>query len=152
MYAQTKGSSALAPAVERQKVVKKKIRPRRKQNRVIKTIATILVAAGAAVTLLFNYAAMVEMSNDVSRMRGELAALKSENTRKKVEIDASIDLNKIEVEALKLGMRRPERSQTVYICSNEKDYAEVIPGEAPEKGGVLAAVINSISAALSYLN
>lgn len=152
MHAQIRGTSALSPTPERQRVIKKKVSAKKRRSRALKTIVSIILASVMAATLLYNFAAMVEISNDICRLKNELEDLRAENTRKKVEIDASIDLGKIEQEALRLGMRRPEKSQTVYLASDQNDYAEVLEDNRTEKGGAIASIINSIWAALSYLN
>ena len=70
---------------------------------------------------------MLQAQTDVSALETELAELTKENSNKKISIEQSIDLKKIEEIAIsQYGMQRLDKNQTVYVKVVQDDYGEVV--------------------------
>lgn len=97
---------------------------------------------------------IIEANNQVKNLQDELNRLKRITEQVKVELDSSIDLEKIErVAREKLGMKRPESYQIVHVDVNTSDYAQVL-GNTPKPNtthNLLAIIFNRINKVLAYL-
>lgn len=60
-------------------------------------------------------------------MEEELSELTETNNNKKIQLEKSVDLKKIEEIAIsQYGMQRPDKNQIVYVRVVQSDYGEVI--------------------------
>ena len=63
----------------------------------------------------------------VEKKQAELNALVASNEKLQVDIDRSLDLDKVETIARdELGMRRAEKHQTIYLDMSQSDYVEKV--------------------------
>ncbi len=68
---------------------------------------------------------ITDKSAGIDKKRNELNALITSNEKLQVEIDRSLDLDKVEAIAIgELGMRRAEKYQTVYVDLEQTDFVE----------------------------
>jgi cell division protein FtsL len=120
----------------------------------IKTILGILICFAVAFCILLRYVTITEASNKIDGYKKQISQLERLNEQMQVEIDRSIDLKKVEeIARTKLGMRRPEKFQMVYVKLDKSDYAEIVeqPMDNTNKNR-FAAVVTVINNVLEYLN
>ncbi|NLY42442.1 MAG: hypothetical protein GX066_00375 [Clostridiaceae bacterium] len=121
----------------------------------IRTLLQVLLCFGVAFFIILRYAAIAEESSQVEAYKKQLNQLKRNNEQMQVELDRSINLQKIEeIAKNRLGMRRPEKYQIVYVTIEKKDYAEVVY-EQPDKDnrlGGLSTLMTIINNVLEYLH
>ena len=102
------------PKAQTKQIVKKKTKTKAKAK--ISTIFMIAFLAAAAFLVLFRGVMITEKCNQIEKKEKELTDTVAVNQKMQLEIDQSLDLKKVEsVATEKLGMRRPEKYQTVYV-------------------------------------
>lgn len=119
-----------------------------------KVMLSIAISLAIAFTILWRYTMIIEANNQVKNLQDELSRLERITEQVKVELDSSIDLERIErIAREELGMRRPENYQIVYVDINTSDYAQVL-GNTPKPNtthNLLAIIFNRINKVLAYL-
>lgn len=91
----------------------------------VMNIVKILLFMACAFVVLYRAVIITDKCNAVEKKQDELNALVTANEKLQFEIDRSLDLKKVEAVAQnKLGMRRAEKYQTVYIDLAPVDYVE----------------------------
>lgn len=102
---------------------------------------SILFVATAAFAVLCRGVMITESTNRLEKKRKELSDMVSTNQRMEMEIEHSLDLKTVEDAATeRLGMRQPEKYQTVYVNLEQVDHVEKIKGSSPgEENKLLAA-------------
>ncbi len=89
-------------------------------------IVTVLMAVTVHTQVL-----LMQAKSTVETMAEELATLTEENNNKKIQLEQSVDLKKIEQIAIsQYGMQRPDKNQIVYVRVVQNDYGEVINSAA----------------------
>lgn len=87
----------------------------------------LLIVFAIAVGTIYTKVLVLQAQTDVSALETELAELTKENSNKKISIEQSIDLKKIEEIAIsQYGMQRLDKNQTVYVKVVQDDYGEVV--------------------------
>ena len=67
---------------------------------------------------------LYEKSSEINRLENRLEQAQSETKQAQIAAERTIDLNLLEeVAATKFAMSRPEKTQTVYINIQQRDYA-----------------------------
>lgn len=114
---------------------KAKVRHSRRQKAATKAItapallimATAIVLAGLcgniALRLQIN-----EVNAEINEVKAAIAELDSEKTELEVEMQRRISYANLELEAVQLGMKKPEKENVVYIRVNDKDAAKTADG------------------------
>lgn len=93
----------------------------------MRTICTILVVFAVACTVLHRNAVIIQSVSKINALMGDLDDAKSENIKNELALEKSVDLTYIEeVATRKLGMKRPDKFQTVYVDVTQSNYAEVM--------------------------
>lgn len=69
-----------------------------------------------------------EVNSQINDMKAAISELDSEKTALEVEVQRRISYANIELEASELGMKKPEKSNVVYIQVNDKDTAKTADG------------------------
>lgn len=130
------------PKAQTKQIVKKKTKTKAKAK--ISTIFMIAFLAAAAFLVLFRGVMITEKCNQIEKKEKELTDTVAVNQKMQLEIDQSLDLKKVEsVATEKLGMRRPEKYQTVYVNLEQVDYVEKTSGHAA--GGInILGLFNTI--------
>lgn len=102
---------------------------------------SILFVATAAFAVLCRGVMITESTNRLEKKRKELSDMESTNRRMEMEIEHSLDLKTVENAATeRLGMRQPEKYQTVYVNLEQVDHVEKIKGNSlGEENKLLAA-------------
>ncbi len=124
--------------------------PKRVNIKLLKkrVVCAMLLAFVMAFTVLFRYAAIATEYSKLSKAREKLELLNANVVEKQVVATGNLDPKKIELEAQRLGLHQPTKSQIKYISLGNTDKGEVIKAE--ETTG-FAAFINGLSDILEYL-
>lgn len=69
-----------------------------------------------------------EVNSQINDMRSAIAELDSEKTSLEVEMQRRISYSNLELEAIQLGMQKPEKENVVYIRVNDKNAAVTSDG------------------------
>lgn len=108
------------------KVSKKKEQTKAKRANATGLVKLALVVACAFVILLRGVM-ITDKCCSVEKKQAELNALVASNEKLQVDIDRSLDLDKVETIARdELGMRRAEKHQTIYLDMSQSDYVEKV--------------------------
>ena len=103
-----------------------KEREKKKSLKRARLVVTVLAVFAIACTVLFRNVSIIRAASSVNALTGELEDLKSMNTKKELSLEESLNLNYVEeVATRKLGMKKADNFQTVYIDVMQNDYAEV---------------------------
>ena len=108
-------------------------------------IASVLVVAASAVFMIMQYVTVndtrVELNSAITQYRFE----ESVTAQKAFELEQSIDLSKIEAEATsRLGMRRPEKHQIVYLDVKKSDQTVKTAGEVEGFSNRVSGFVDSM--------
>ena len=80
-----------------------------------------------ASSMVYSKVLIMQAQTDVENLQEQVATLTEENNVKKIQIEQSIDLKKIEEIAIsQYGMQRPDNNQIVYVKVVQDDYGEII--------------------------
>ena len=111
----------------------------------LSVIFSILFVALAAFGVLCRGVIITESTNRIEKKEKELSDAVSTNERMKMEIEHSLDLKTVEDAATgRLGMRQPEKYQTVYVNLDQVDHVEKISGASVGAESKLAAVFGKV--------
>ncbi len=69
-----------------------------------------------------------EVSAEINNVKSQIAELDSEKTSLEVEMQRRISYSNLELEAVKLGMRKPTKENITYIRVNDKNAATTADG------------------------
>ena len=88
-------------------------------------IASVMVVSAAAVFMIIQFIEVNETQSELRAAQDKYRFEESVTAQKSFELEQSIDLSKIEQEATtRLGMRRPEKYQTIYLDVKRDDTTE----------------------------
>lgn len=131
----------------------KKARAARNAKSKLKTIASILLVFAIACTILYRNVIIIESSTESQQLDERLTTLRAANTKLNYELKKEVDLKKVEeIATTKLGMKRPDKHQTVYVDVTQKNYAEVKNSTAEKSlGGTFSVIKQKVINVLEYL-
>lgn len=104
----------------------------RKKNRIsyVQKLISVAALAASAVFMIIQFVEVNETVSELESVRAEYKFEESVTAQKSYELEQSIDLSKIEQEATtRLGMKRPEKYQQIYIDVKKNDVTEKVSGE-----------------------
>lgn len=108
-------------------------------------IFSILMVAAAAFAVLYRGVIITETTNRIEKKEKELTNLVASNQKLQMEIDHALDLKTVEEAATqRLGMRQPEKYQTVYVNLDQVDHVEKISSGETGQQSKLSAFFNSV--------
>jgi len=100
------------------------------------------------VLAMYRYSHITEMNYEIDRQLKAYNEIKNENIRIQVEIENSIDIQKIKEYAEKeLGMHKPDKHQITYVKVPQSDLtivSEAAKQEEMKNAGIFSAIINKI--------
>ncbi len=106
------------------KAEKKKQIAHKKNQR--KVLSIITIAFILAFTVLYRNALIIQKSDTTDKLQAELTHLQSQNAQTEMKLKEKVNLQYVEEMATtKLGMKRPDKYQTVYVNVVQNDYAEI---------------------------
>lgn len=121
---------------------RKKSRRRAVKGRAISRagqIACVIIVSTAAAFMISQFVEVNEVQSDLAAAKDKFAFEESVTAQKSFELEQSIDLSKIEAEATtRLGMRRPERYQMIYLDVKRDDMTEKTADEVEGLGKTVA--------------
>lgn len=118
-YEKKKSSTQKLKKQSKQKQTKKQLKPKVK--------LVMFIALGFAILFAISYqnSLITESFNQKESLKKNLSVLEKENEQLKVNIEKSLNLNKVEQSAKEmLGMQKLDNSQKIYINLPKKDYIE----------------------------
>jgi cell division protein FtsL len=87
----------------------------------------LLVVFLLASSVVYTKVLLMQAKTEVSNLEKQYANIVEENTNKKIQMEQSIDLKKIEEIAIsQYGMQRLDKNQTIYVKVVQEDYAEIV--------------------------
>ena len=117
-YEKKKSSTKKLKKVSKQ--TNKKLKPR------VKLVIYIAVSFATLFAISYQNSLITESFNQKEDLKENLSAIEKENEQLKVNIEKSLNLNKVEQAAKEmLGMQKLDNSQKVYISLPKEDYIEV---------------------------
>ncbi len=110
---------------KKQKIMREKALLKAKlRRRMFSFIAVVFVIACA---VLYRNAVIIQSATQIDTLSKQLEDIKSENVKNELALEKSVDLSYVEeVATRKLGMKRPDKFQTVYVDVTQNNYAEVM--------------------------
>lgn len=108
---------------------------KRRQKSATKTVSAPALLIMTAVIVLAGLCGNIalrlqinEVNAEINDVRAAIAELDSEKTELEVEMQRRISYANLELEAMQLGMKKPEKENVVYIRVNDKDAAKTADG------------------------
>ena len=109
---------------------KTKLRVRTQQKVSPFAIVGFLAVAAFAVVVLLSYVRLLEVSDNVVRMKSQIEELEKKEEILTAQYESTFDLNSIEEQFISSGtMSKPRTDQVVYIDMSEPDHAQIIDEE-----------------------
>ena len=106
----------------------KKVKIKAKQK--LKLVLYIAISFGVLFGIGYRNSLIAEKFNEKEQLKTELSSIQKENEQLKVNIESSLNLNNVERLAKdKLGMKKLDNSQKIYINLPKKDYIEAATEE-----------------------
>ena len=119
-YENKKSSTQKPKKDSKQKQAKKQLKPK------VKLVLYIAISFAILFAISYQNSLITENFNQKEELKKNLAAIEKENEQLKVNIEKSLNLNKVEQSAKEmLGMQKLDNSQKVYISLPKQDYIEV---------------------------
>ena len=69
-----------------------------------------------------------EVNSQINSVRAQIAEVDSEKTELEMEMQRRISYSNLELEAVQLGMKKPEKENVIYIRVNDKNAAQTADG------------------------
>ena len=69
-----------------------------------------------------------EVNSQINSVRAQIAEVDSEKTELEMDMQRRISYSNLELEAVQLGMKKPEKENVVYIRVNDKNAAQTADG------------------------
>lgn len=108
-----------------QKMKKESKKTKRKIKPKVKLFIYLAISFAILFAISYQNSLITESFNEKEELRKNLSAVEKENEQLKVNIETSLNLNKVEQSAKELlGMQKLDNSQKVYISLPKKDYIE----------------------------
>jgi len=100
----------------------------KKRRQAVKSLCSyLLVVFLLASSVVYTKVLLMQAKTEVSNLEKQYANIVEENTNKKIQMEQSIDLKKIEEIAIsQYGMQRLDKNQTIYVKVVQEDYAEIV--------------------------
>ncbi len=111
----------------------------------LKKTAYVVVLCASASFMITKYVELDAIDKRVRTLKNEVETMRSSTSQKIIEMEQGIDLDYIEKQATdKLGMKRPEKYQQIYVDVKRDDVTELTAREAEGFTRRMAETIDSI--------
>lgn len=110
---------------------KAKARRNAAARRLSPTVSVILITVVALSAVCFNLAIRLkinEVKSEINDVKSAIAELDSEKTVLEVELQRRISYANLEIEAMQLGMKKPDKDDVTYIKVNDSNAAKTANG------------------------
>ena len=119
--------------VQTKKVQNKKALEHSKKN--TKYIIQIAFAFIVLLTISYRYSVINTKFSEKEKLKTELAKIQKENAQLQINIERETNINNIEQQAKeKLGMKKLDNNQKIYVSLPKEDYVESGTEEVEETG------------------
>lgn len=109
----------------------------------MRKISAIIIFSVVAYFMVSKFVAVYDTKAQIKTLEKELAVAQSHTSQRIFELEQSVDLNTIEGQAMsRLGMRRPDKHQTIYVNVQKDDVTEVT---ADNVEGIRSTAVKMIS-------
>ncbi len=116
-----------------------------------RAIRTLIIIAAILCVIMVENARIDKLCGEVSAKSKELDNLQAVVTEKEMYLSGALDLNMVEsIATSRLGMKKPDQAQYVYVQLNSSDAGEVLSKPEGENKG-FTAFINKVKILLEYL-
>ncbi len=133
--------------IKARKKAEKRRRAERKRKGtlfVFKTICACAVLFLSSVFMISRYIELDSTEKKIKSLESELKEIEAYTSQKTFELEQSVDLTKIEeIATTRLGMKRPEKYQIIYVNMKKEDTTEVT---ADEVEGVRNNILSEFNA------
>lgn len=133
---------------EENKVLSAKKKQRNNNKIKMKVTLCLFVILALGCFAMYRYAQITEMNYKIDKELRVYNEIKDENIRIKVEIENSLDIQKIkDVAEKKLGMHKPDKHQITRVRVPQNDLTIVSDAakyEESKNAGILSAVMNKV--------
>lgn len=124
---------------------------RRRKAAHTKAIRSLIIVAAILGVIMVENARIDQLCGEVSAKSKELDNLQAVVTEKEMYLSGALDLNMVEdIATSRLGMKKPDQAQYVYVQLNSSDTGEVLSKPDGENKG-FTAFINKVKILLEYL-
>jgi cell division protein FtsL len=138
---------------KKQKIMREKAILRAKlRKRMFCFIACVFMVACA---VLYRNAVIIQSTTKIDTLSKQLEYVRSENVKNELALEKSVDLSYVEeVATRKLGMKRPDKFQTVYVDVTQNNYAEVMNLKNKDNRfyGTFSVITPNVSNIVEYLH
>ena len=115
--------------ITHQKKIESKREARKKElehsRRKTKYIIQIGIAFIVLLTISYRYSLINTEFNEKEKLKSELAKIEKENAQLQINIEKGTNINNIEQQAKeKLGMKKLDNGQKIYVSRPKEDYVE----------------------------
>ena len=101
-----------------------------KQNHKVKLVLYVAISFAVLLGICYRNSLIGEKFNKKEELKTQLSSIQKENEQLKVNIESNLNLNHVEEMAKeKLGMKKLDNSQKIYINLPKKDYIEAATEE-----------------------
>lgn len=140
-YQKKKSSTQKMKKNSKQKQTKKQLKPK------VKLVFGIVICFSILFAISYQNSLITESFNQKEELKKDLAAIEKENEQLKINIEKSLNLNKVEQSAKEmLGMQKLDNNQKMYISLPKQDYIEVPTEEivVEEKSNFIQNIMEKI--------
>lgn len=133
---------------EQNSVLKAKKQYKNNRKVKLKLVLSILAVFVAALSVMYRFALITQLSYNISQNEKIYSELRNENSILKVAVETQTDLTEIkEIAENRLGMQKPDKDQVVYIKVPRTDYTVVMNTQEAGSGSdnILRAFIYKLS-------
>lgn len=104
---------------------------KRMSSAALAIVAGIIVVAGFCTNIALKVQ-INEVNSQINEVKSQISELDSEKTELQVEMQRRISFANLELEAMQLGMQKPDKDSVVYIRVNDKNVARTQDGKLVE--------------------
>lgn len=120
---------------EENTVLKQKKKYKSNRGTKLKAVLLIIAAFVMCYFVILRYTVITELNYKIIKESKNYENVRNEYVQLKVDIDKSLDLQKIrEIAEKKLGMQKPDRFQMVYVNVPKSDFTKV--ASVPKNDGM----------------
>lgn len=115
---------------QQNKTVKRNHKQMHSRSKNLRRMCAIVVLAFSAGFMISKFVTVHETQQEIASLQKSLTALESVTSQQIFDLEQSVDLTELEKEATnRLGMKRPEKYQTIYVNVKQDDITEMTADE-----------------------
>ena len=116
-----------------------------------KAIKTLVIVAAILAVVMIREAKIDQLCGQVSNLEGDIYKLNAMITEREMHLSYQLDMNNIdEIAISRLGMKKPDSSQYIYINVEKNNGGEILMNDRAVNNG-FSAFMNKAKILLEYL-